>query len=156
MFWFDIFRYLRTVVYFVTLFVVLWLIVIYKIYLSSLKNNIRTLVLEERECRLKAYVHVQGEGITSFNIPWFEFFCAARIVSKVCGGENFRLSGRLVISESAIPEKQSAGNFLICSNDDTKMVTVVISEGGFTRRGKNWDHVFLLAIPLLLMKQLGK
>ena len=28
----------------------------------------------------------------------------------------------------------------------------VILEGGVTQREKNWDHIFLLAIPFLLMK----
>ena len=34
-----------------------------------------------------------------------------------------------------------------------KVIDKVILEGGVTRRGKNWNHVFILAIPLLLLKQ---
>ena len=37
-----------------------------------------------------------------------------------------------------------------------KLIDQVILEGGVIWRGENWDHVFLLAVPLLLMKQQGK
>ena len=47
----------------------------------------------------------------------------------------------------------TARNYIIYCTISPKVIDLVILEEGVTRGGKNWNHVFLLAIPLILMKQ---